>query len=484
MRKSIRKNYVYNLIYQILVIIIPIITIPYVSRILGATNIGIYGYTLSISAYFILIGSLGVALYGQREIAYVQKSKNKCSRIFWEIFILRIITMIISTIVFYIVFINSKNDYNIYFKILLLEMFGNMLDISWFFQGLEEFGKTVSRNLIVKIISLICIFLFVRTKNDLSIYFIIYVASIIVGNLSLWFYMPKYIEKVSIGSLTIFRHLKPTIGLFIPQAAIQIYTVLDRTMIGVIISDKSEVGFYTQGEKIIKLLLTIITAMGTVMLPRIASRFAEKNTKSIQTYIYKSFNLVFILAFPLMFGLMSISKSFVPLFFGPGYEKVIPIMIILSPIVVIIGMSNVIGMQYLLPTKRQKEFTISVICGAVTNFFINLILISKYGAIGAAISTLIAELIVTGIQIKYVKKDFDFNKILKIMKPYLLAGLFMFTICFTISHFIKDDFDSLLLQTLCGGFSYCFVLFATKNPFLMDCTKTLIKYLNKIVKKW
>ena len=131
--------------------------------------------------------------------------------------------------------------------------------------------------------------------------------------------------------------------------------------------------------------------MGTVMLPRIASRFAQKNTKSIQTYIYKSFNLVFILAFPLVFGLMSISKSFVPLFFGPGYEKVIPIMIILSPIVVIIGMSNVIGMQYLLPTKRQKEFTISVICGAVTNFFINLILISKYGAVGAAISTLIAK---------------------------------------------------------------------------------------------
>ena len=250
MGKSIRKNYVYNLLYQILVIIIPIITIPYVSRILGARNIGIYGYTLSISAYFILVGSLGVSLYGQREIAYLQGKKKKYSKKFWEIFLLRIITMAISSIIFYFCFVKGKNEYSIYYKILLLELFGNTLDISWFFQGLEEFGKTVSRNLIVKIISLISIFVFVKTKNDLYIYFIIYVASIIIGNLSLWLYMPQYLKKVDINSLNILRHLKPTIALFIPQAAIQIYTVLDRTMIGVIITDKAEVGYYTQEEKI------------------------------------------------------------------------------------------------------------------------------------------------------------------------------------------------------------------------------------------
>ena len=175
MNKSIKKNYIYNLLYQVLAIIIPIITIPYVSRVLGARNIGIYGYTLSISAYFILLGSLGISLYGQREIAYVMNNKKKNSKKFWEIFILRLFTMSIAAIVFYFVFIRSHRTYYMYFQILLLEILGNTLDISWFFQGLEEFGKTVSRNLIVKLVSLICIFLFVKTKNDLYIYFVIYV---------------------------------------------------------------------------------------------------------------------------------------------------------------------------------------------------------------------------------------------------------------------------------------------------------------------
>lgn len=480
MKKSIKKNYVYNLIYQVLVIIIPIITIPYVSRVLGARNIGIYGYTLSISAYFILIGSLGVALYGQREIAYVQSNKKAYSKKFWEISLLRMFTISIATIIYYLVFVKTNHTYGIYFKILLLEIFGNAIDISWFFQGLEEFAKTVSRNLIVKIISLICIFVFVKTKNDLLIYFLIYVLSIIIGNLSLWLYMPKYIEKINFKSLNIFKHLKPTIALFIPQAAIQIYTILDRTMIGAIISEKAEVGFYTQGEKIIKLLLTIITAMGTVMLPRIANRFAEKDNKAIKAYIFKSFNLVFILAFPLMFGIISVSKSFVPLFFGPGYSKVVPIMMLLSPIIVLIGMSNVIGMQYLLPTKKQKEFTMSVICGAITNFIINMFLIKRYGAIGAAIATFIAEFIVTTIQLILVRKNFEFKNIMKITRPYLISSVIMFIICLIISNIIKSNFYSIIFQVIIGASVYFLILLIMKDSFLLETKNTLLKYLSRV----
>lgn len=482
MRKSIKKNYIYNLLYQVLAIIIPIITIPYVSRVLGARNIGIYGYTLSISAYFILLGSLGISLYGQREIAYVMNNKKKNSKKFWEIFILRLFTMSIAAIVFYFVFIRSHRTYYMYFQILLLEILGNTLDISWFFQGLEEFGKTVSRNLIVKLVSLICIFLFVKTKNDLYIYFVIYVLSVLLGNLSLWLYMPKYVERVNLKSLNVLEHLKPAIALFIPQAAIQIYTILDRTMIGVIISEKAEVGFYTQGEKIIKLLLTIITAMGAVMLPRIANRFAEKDNKAIKAYIYKSFNLVFVLAFPLMFGLISVSKAFVPIFFGPGYDKVVPIMMLLAPIIVLIGMSNVIGMQYLLPTKRQKEFTISVICGAITNFTINLFLIRRYGAVGAAISTLIAEFIVTSIQIIFVRDTFSLRRIISIMKPYLFAGACMFIVCFSISCFVSFNPSSLLLQVTAGVIVYFAILFIRKDSFLLETKEVIFRYLAKKIR--
>lgn len=243
MKKSITKNYIYNLLYQILVLILPLITTPYISRVLGAENIGIYSYTISIVTYFILFGSLRVALYGQREIAYNQNNKKKYSMIFWEIVILRTITMTISLILFYLIFVNG-NQYQTYYKILILELIENCIDIIWFFQGLEEFKKTVMRNTIVKLVSVISIFLFVKSKNDLQIYFWIYVLSTTIGNGSLWLYLPKFLEKVKLKDLKIIRHLKPTLGLFVSQIAVQVYTVLDRTMIGAIISDKSEVGFY------------------------------------------------------------------------------------------------------------------------------------------------------------------------------------------------------------------------------------------------
>ena len=173
-KKSITKNYMYNLIYQILVLILPLITTPYISRVLGAENIGIYSYTISIATYFILFGSLGVALYGQRQIAYEQKKAKKMSKTFWEIIILRFGTMTISMLIFYFVFVKGK-QYQLYYKILLLELFANCFDISWFFQGLEEFKKTVTRNVIVKLISVIYIFAFVNKTDDLGIYFWIYV---------------------------------------------------------------------------------------------------------------------------------------------------------------------------------------------------------------------------------------------------------------------------------------------------------------------
>lgn len=474
MKKSLTKNYIYNLIYQILVLIVPLITTPYISRVLGVENIGIYSYTISISAYFILFGSLGIALYGQREIAYKQKSRYKRSRVFWEILILRTITMAISLLIFYFTFATGK-EYQIYYKILMLEIIGNCLDISWFFQGMEEFKKTVTRNTIVKLISVICIFAFVKTKNDLPIYFIIYVLSILIGNLSLWLYVPRYIKKIPVNKLNIFRHLKPTISLFIPQIAVQVYTLLDRTMVGTIITDKSEVGYYDQGQKIIKMLLTIVTSLGTVMLPRIASTFASGKKEEINTYMKKSFNMVFLIAFPLMFGIIAVSKAFVSVFFGPGYDKVTILMSVISPVILLIGLSNVTGTQYLLPTKRQKEYTTSVVCGAIVNLILNSCLIWKYGAIGASIGTVIAELTVTSVQIFFTRKDFYWRDIIKTAFNYFIASLLMFIICLIIGRYINSNFASLITQVLVGGLVYGIVLLALKDNMVMEVLNRIKK---------
>ena len=466
-KKGLAKNYIYNLMYQVLVLVFPLITTPYISRVLGAENIGIYGYTISISGYFILFGSLGIALYGQREIAYNQKSKEKYSKVFWEIVLLRIVTMSISLIIFCFTFA-FENDYKIFYRILILEIIGNCIDISWFFQGLEEFKKTVLRNLIVKILSIVSIFIFIKSKDDIYIYYIIYVLSILVGNASLWIYLPKYLTKIKIRTLTLFRHLKPTISLLVPQIAIQIYTLLDKTMIGTIIYDKSEVGYYDQSQKIIKIILAIVTSLGTVMMPRIASTFIDGEKEKVSNYMKKSFNMVFLMVFPFIFGIIAVSNSFVPVFFGDGYDKVIVLMNVISPIILLIGISNVIGTQYLLPTKKQKEFTISVVCGAIVNFIMNLILIRRFEAIGASVGTVIAEFTVTATQIYFVRKDFNLKEILCISKNYILSSVVMFIVSFTIGYFISNNIISILVQASSGAVIYFICLLLLRDEFLFE----------------
>lgn len=478
-KKSIAKNYIYNVSYQILAIILPLITTPYLSRVLGAEKIGIYSYTLSITTYFILFGSLGVAMYGQREIAYVQNNLAKRSKIFFEIFFMRCITLSISLFVFYLTFC-VNGQYSLYYKILVLEIIANMIDISWYFQGLEEFKKTVTRNIIVKIISVACIFLLVREQSDLDKYFIIYVLSTFLGNGSLWFYLPKFVTRVKMKELEVAKHIKSTIVLFIPQIAIQIYTVLDKTMIGVIISDKTEVGYYEQAQKVIKLLLTLATSLGTVMIPRISATYSNGNINKVKEYMNKSFMFIMMLACPLMFGLMSIATKFVPVFFGAGYDKVVPLLCIISPIIIFIGLSNVIGMQYLLPTKQQNKFTLSVIIGALVNFILNFILIKHYKAIGASIATVMAEFAVTTVQFILVRKEIKFTDTLRLSYKYIYASMVMFICSIIVGDFIINNLLSIIVQVIVSVSVYFFVLILVKDKLILEAIYKINSKIKKV----
>lgn len=464
-KKSITKNYMYNLIYQVLVLISPLITIPYISRVLGAENIGIYSYTLSITAYFILFGALGMSLYAQREIAYNQDNPPKYSLIFWEMVLLRIITMSISILIYYFTII-KYGTYQLYYKILILEILGNCIDITWFFQGLEEFKKIVKRNVIIKLISITCTFALVKTSNDLVIYFIIYVLTLLIGNLSLWLYLSKFLVRIDIRKINILRHLKQTISLFVPQVAVQVYTILDKTMVGTIVQEKAEVGYYDQSQKIIKIALSVVTSLGTVMLPRIANNYIKNEKEAVRVYMEKSFNLIFLLSFPMMFGVLAVSGRFVPVFFGQGYDRVIILMNIISPIFILIGLSNVIGAQYLLPTKRQKEYTISVVNGAILNFVANMCLIWKLKAVGASIGTVIAEIAVTSVQLYFVRKDFKIKDLIKMSKNYIISSVIMFGVCCVTGMIIKDNLIATVLEVLIGIITYFACLIILKEEFI------------------
>lgn len=473
--KNVTKNYIYNLIYQIMVMILPLITTPYLSRVIGAEGIGIYSYTLSIVTYFVLFGSLGTAMYAQREIAYVQDDEYKRSKNFWEIFILRAISITISMIIFYFVF-GRKGEYSLYYKILLLEIFANIFDISAFFQGMEEFKKVIKRNLIIKVISIISIFIFIKSENDIEKYLLIYSLSTLIGNISLWWYLPKYIIKIKVKSLDFKKHIKPTIVLFIPQIATQIYTVLDKTMIGAMIQNKAEVGYYEQSQKIVKLLLTIVTSLGTVMLPRIANKFASGKKEEIKSNINTSFNFVYFLSIPMCFGIILIAKDLIPWFLGDGFEKAIYIIYVISPIILLIGLSNVIGIQYLLPTKRQKQYTLSVISGAITNLIFNLIFIVRFQSIGAAIATTIAETTVTGLQFYFIRKEYDLKLIFKMSFKYIVSSIVMFITVLFVNKIILNNLGivtRMALDVLIGTITYLIILIILKDEFL-------IKYVEKL----
>lgn len=448
-KKSVVKNYMYNLIYQILILILPLVTTPYLSRVLGAEGVGIYSYTYAIVTYFVLFGSLGIALYGQREIAYVQDNKIERKRVFFELIIVRFITLLVAVLIYVFAFMRGK-QYQNYYSILLIELLAAGFDISWFFQGIEEFKKTVLRNVLVRIVSVSLVFIIVKTSEDLWKYILIYSLADFLGNLLLWFYLPKYLKGGRLTSLHLKRHFVPLLMLFIPQVTNKIYNLLDTTMLGAIISNKKETGYYEQSQKVIRLLLTIVTSLGVVMIPRMANTYATGDKKQINKYIKNSFNFVFIISFPMMFGIASVAKSFVPIFFGAGYEKAATLIIIFSPMLILMGIENVIGTQYLLPTKRQKEYTISVFIGVIVNLILNFIFINLWNSIGASIATITSQLVVDSVQIYYVRRDIKWKPLIRIAVRYLVASLVMFGICNLVKLFVKTGVLSVVLQCVIG----------------------------------
>lgn len=482
MKKSIAKNYIYNLIYQMLTIVLPLITTPYLSRVLGAENIGIYGYTLSIVTYFVLFGTLGIAMYGQREIAYVQNDKTKQSKTFWEIVITRFITLTIASVTFYITFC-IRGQYTTYYTILLLELLANALDISWYYQGIEDFGKTVIRNLVVKILSLVCIFVFVKTQADLWKYMLIYVLANALGNATMWLYLPKMLQKISLKTLELKKHIKPVLSLFVPQIATQIYVVLDKTMIGNITNNMSDVGFYEQAQKIVKTAMLVVTALGTVMNSRIANAFAENKKEDVKKYLMQAFNIVWMLGIPITLGIMAVSSNLVPWFYGEGYEPVIQLLIATSPILLAIGLNNVTGIQYLIQTKQQKNYTISVTIGAIVNVIFNFILINLIGTVGAAISSVLAEFTILGVHFIYMRKDIKILDVLKLSIKYLISGLIMYVIVLNISKLISPSILNTFILIAIGAIIYFIILLILKDKFLNDIiNQVVVTVKNKLGK--
>lgn len=461
---SVVKNYLYNVGYQIFLLIVPLLTVPYVSRVLGREGVGINAFTNSIIQYFILFGSIGINLYGNRTVAYNRDSKDKLSKTFWEIALVRLLFITLSYCVF-LVFLSFVSEYQKFYLYQSVLIVAAGFDISWFFMGMEDFKKTVARNTFIKILSVILIFAFVKEESDIGIYILILSCSMLIGNLTLWPYMKRMINKVIWTELNLLQHIRPSLALFIPQIATQVYLILNKTMLG-IFTDVGSVAYYEQSDKIVKIALAIVTATGTVMLPRMANVFSKGDKEKVFYYLQASFEFVTLISFPLAFGLSAIAPKFSVWFLGNDFEEAGILISILAFVIIAIGWSNVLGTQYLLPTNQTQYYTASVVTGAIINLVINLVFIHLYGVEGAVYATIISELVVTGVQIFFVRRTLEVRKLFTETWKYLIASALMFSIV-RLAHMNMDGNTlNFSIQVVIGAVVYGVVIIILRIDIL------------------
>ncbi|WP_294143726.1 oligosaccharide flippase family protein [uncultured Clostridium sp.] len=477
MKNSIKYNYILNTSYQILIMIVPLITTPYISRVLGADGIGIYSYTYSIVSYFVLVAVMGTSTFGQRTIAYYQEDKERRSRAFYEILIFRVISTLSCVTIYLFYLFNFVQDNKEIAVIQLLYLISVLFDVTWFFQGLEDFKTIVFRNALVKIINIVLIFALIKTAEDVWKYTLLLSLLTLVGNLSIWIYLPKYINKISVKTVKPFSNFKEILALFIPAVAVQIYTVLDKTMLGISAPSLMENGYYEQTEKIVRLALAIVTSLGTVMIPRIAKVFADKNYSLMKEYLKGSFQFVWLLGIPLLFGIAGTVRIFVPVFFGSDFEKIKVLLPVYSLIIIPVSLSNVIGCQFLIPTKQQKIYTFAVVFSAILNYFLNSFLIPRFFSLGAAAASVSAECFGALFMIAYTVKrgQIDLKVLLISSWKNWLSAIGMFVILLLLQRQMSIKISSLIVLISVGIVTYIVFLFLLKDDFFMKNVHSLVK---------
>ncbi len=464
-KPSVQLNVLLSTLYQILTMITPLITAPYTARVLGAECVGINSYTSSIQTYFLLLAAFGTHVYGSREIARNRDNAYRRSQLFWEIELVTMCTTMLC-LLGWIIVILAGGENRTYYIIKTFHLIAVIFEVSWFFGGVERFDYTVLISTVVKILSVICIFLFVKTPSHLSRFMLIFALSTFLSNLSLWVFLPKYIQKPDWKNLKVWHHFPKTLTYFIPTIATSVYTVLDKTLIGVITKNNAENGFYEQATKIINMAKSVaFVAINNVLTSRMSYLYAQNDYKQIRSRTDESMGYISFMCVGITFGLIGVAPDFVTAFFGEGYTAVISLLRIFSPIIIIIGISNCIASHYYTPAGYFKQISAFLITGAVVNLVLNCIMIPTLGSLGAAIASVIAEAIITVLHIGYSQKHFTVLYIWKHFWKKLVAALFMTAAIIPMVGIFANSILTVCCQVVVGISVYCVVLLLLNDSF-------------------
>ena len=464
------KNYLYNLSYQILTIILPIITVPYVTRIFTSEDLGNYGFYNSIVSYFSLFAMLGIGLYGTKQIA----AARDVSSTFWNIYAIQLIASLISIFIYVIAILCIPTMSGIIPLILFISLFSKIIDISWLFSGKEDFKKITLRNTVVKVVGVISIFTFIKNSEDLYLYILLIVVFDFLGQVVMWVPAKKFIKRPSFNMKMMKKNLHPIVLLFLPQVAISLYVVLDRTLLG-LLGSYSDVGIYEQGQKLTSIIYKIVSSLGVVMLPRVANLLSERKEKEAQNMVKFSFILYNLIIFPMIFGLIAVNEVFVKLFLGKDFQDVKYVLYITTINIMLVGWTNILGHQVLVVRNKNKEFMLSTTIPAFVSVAVNIAVIPFFGYIGASITAVIVEVLAFTIQWYYsrniINKNLLFNKdLVKI----ICSSLVMFGAVMLCKMTLGlDGIIGLAIYLAVGGISYLGMLFLLKTVNIKEMKEML-----------
>ena len=464
------KNYLYNLSYQILIIILPVITIPYVTRIFTSEDLGNYGFYNSIVSYFALFSMLGIGIYGTKQIA----AANNVSSTFWNIYAIQLISSALAISVYVIAVFSIPQMGGVIPLMVGVVLFERMFDISWLFSGKEDFKKITLRNTVVRLVGVISIFTFIESSDDLYLYIFLIVTINFLGQLVMWVPAKKFIKRPSFNTKIMKKNLHPIVLLFLPQVAISLYVVLDRTLLG-LLGSYSDVGIYEQGQKLTSILITVVTSLGVVMLPRVANLLSERREEEAQNMVKFSFILYNLIIFPMIFGLIAVNEVFVKLFLGQNFQDVKYVLYIIVFNLMFIGWTNILGYQVLVVRNKNKEFMLSTTIPAFVSVAINIAVIPFFGYIGASITSVVVEILVFAIQWYYsrniINKNLLFNKdLVKI----ICSSLVMFgAVMFCKMTLGLDGIIGLVIYLSVGGISYLGMIFLLKTINIREMKEML-----------
>ncbi len=481
--KSIKVNYMVNLIYELFTLLVPLITTPYVSRVLGASGIGEYSYTNSIAQYFILFGNLGVATYGQMKIAACRSEKKEVSKVFYELWILRSASMLLSFGVYIIVSLRAT-EYVKSRLILSILFIASIFDITWLFRGIEDFTKIVIRNFAVKSLMIVLIFTFVKDSNDSYIYVFLIAMSTLLGNLTFIFSIKGILCKVKYNELNVMKHFRMCFIYFIPTIATSVYTLLDKTMIGFFSDGTEQNGYYEQAHRIEQILITFITSLNMIMRSRMSFLFQQGKLDEMRVRLEKSLSFVTFLATPMTAGLIVIAPYFIPVFLGSGFDESILLLQIFALLIVIIGLSNCLNTHFLGPSGRQGKNNYVLVLGASVNFCLNYLWIPKFGAIGAAISSVIAETIILMGYLFLIRDFLRMGILLRLSWKHFVSGIIMIIALSQIPLLNISNELTVFIQVILGVLIYCGMDLILRDKYgFCYLTELVTRYIMRLKSK-